>query len=147
MAPSDESFRPRERGTTNITVQSGDGPSGEEAFAVWAIRNWKTLAGVLALFGIGSGSGFKALEQLEIAAEDRIIRRQAEESQAKEVRSNGQQIQELSERVAKVEASVAQHEELTKTGVELIMLSPKVMRALDRNPELRARAAKAVRRK
>ena len=116
----------------------------DQAVVFWAFRNWKRVGGLLSLLGLGTVSGVTGLDEIDKAAEERVLRRQAETKQAGQVLANGQAVEQLSARVGKVEADIAQHADITRTGLELLMASPAVMSAMDSRPELRARAAEAV---
>lgn len=110
----------------------------------WGVRHRKPLIGVIAFVFAGGGAGWKGLEQIEAVAEERVIRRQAAELQSKQVIANGEAVGKLGTRLAHVETSIAEHAELTRMGLELLMASPSVAAVLELDPGLRARAAKAV---
>lgn len=116
----------------------------DQAVAFWAVRNWRGVLGLLGLLGLGSGAGWTGLGEIDKAAEERVLRRQAEAKQAEQVLLNGKAVAELSVRMGKVEVDIANHADITRTGLELLMASPAVMSAMDSRPELKARAAKAV---
>ena len=132
--------------STQINIQPGSvAPTGsDEAAVVWAVRNWKLIIGVIGLVGLGGGSGVTALGQIDIAAEERVLRRQAAKKQSEQVRANGQAVAELHLRMGAVEAKISEHADITRTGLELLMASPAVLSAMESRPELKARAAKAV---
>lgn len=110
----------------------------------WGVRHRKAIVGVVALVCAGGGAGWKGLEQIEAVAEERVLRRQAAALQSKQVIANGHAVERLGTRLGKVEASIAEHAELTRTGLELLMASPSVAAVLEQDAGLRARAAKAV---
>ena len=103
--------------STQINIQPGSvAPTGsDEAAGVWAVRNWKLILGVVWLVGLGGGSGVTALDQIDIAAEERVLRRQAAEKQSEHVRANGKAVAELHLRMGAVEAKIAEHADITGT--------------------------------
>jgi uncharacterized membrane protein len=111
---------------------------------VWLAHRRKVIAAIISLVVAGAVAAWQGMAQIESAAEDRVLRRQAVRRQAEAVRQNGEAVRELHSRIGKVEMSMAEHTEMTRTSMELLMASPSMRRVLTKEPQLRARAAKAI---
>ena len=127
-----------------VRTRSEAGDQEVDHAILWGVRHRKALLATVLLVCGGVGAGWTGLRQIEATAEERVLRRQASELQSKHVRANGKAVAALGKRMAKVEDDIADHADLTRTGIELLMASPSVAAALEQDAGLRARAAKAV---
>ena len=128
----------------SVRTRTEAGDEEVDRAIVWAVQRRKVIVTMVVLVIAGISAGWTGLQQIESTAEERVLRRQAAKLQTDHVRANGLAVAELGKRLTKVEAGIADHAELTRTGLELLMASPSVAAAMEQDEGLRQRAAKAV---
>lgn len=111
---------------------------------VWAFQRRKVFIAAIAMVCTGVGAGWKGIQQIEAAAQERLLHKQAAVAQSKAVRANGKAVEALGFRVGGIETDIEAHAEMTRTVVRLLMASPQVVEAVEADAALKARAARVV---
>lgn len=111
---------------------------------IWAVRRRKYIFGAAALAVAGGSGAWAGLGELQSAAEERVLRRQASVSQSRAVRANGVAVEALGVRVGNLETAIGEHAEMTRLSVRLLVAHPELARVLAHDTELATSAARIV---
>jgi hypothetical protein len=118
---------------------------------MWVLKHRKKLLAFVLGGGTLGAGGWQGLEQIEVAAEGRVLERQADEAQVTAVEANTRTgvetlkvVDGLTKRVEGVETAVESNADLMRTVLEVQLANPATKRAIEHDAALAKKTQAAV---